>query len=185
MNILTEILRSPWLYGAFLAGFGFMPPILIRVFVLIYPRGHERRRELPAEMMAVPYKERPVWLADQLGLALTEGLRERLHWPPVVAVFVDWRRVGIQFVMAIGNAGLGIALLSKYGIVGAGLMLGTASILLISILVSVWRGVRLGGRRDQLVALLLTVMDPAYHLTVAEPTDTRAKNPPDRWIGDP
>ena len=47
MIILTEILRSPWLYAAFLAGFGFMPPLLIRVFVLIYPRGHERRGNCP------------------------------------------------------------------------------------------------------------------------------------------
>lgn len=165
MNALTEILRSPWLYLAFLLSFGFMPPILVRVFVLIYPRGHERRKELPAEMLAVPYKERPVWLAEQLALALTEGLWERFHWRPVVAVFIDWFTVCSQFLLALGNVWLGIAMLTKFGLSAAYVMFGMALLLLSSVLVNIWRGVRLGRKRDLLVPLLLAAMDPAYHVT--------------------
>lgn len=160
MSTLVEILGSPWPYAIFLLGFGFLPPLMIRIFVLIYPKGHERRRELPAEMAAVPYQERPLWLAEQLSLALTEGLWERLRWLPVVVVLVDWYTVAVRTVIALGSVGVGFALLSKFGIWAALVLFGAGLVLIVAVLANVWRGLRLGGRRDQLVALLLTAMGP-------------------------
>jgi NACHT domain len=57
--------------------FGVAPGFCLRLIVLAYPRGHHRRTEIIAELYAVPRIERPLWVAEQLELALFEGLPQR------------------------------------------------------------------------------------------------------------
>ncbi|MGH3686289.1 MAG: hypothetical protein ACRDRU_24255 [Pseudonocardiaceae bacterium] len=58
--------------------FGFAPGFLLRLIVLAYPRGDPRRDELIAELYAVPRVQRPLWVAQQLEVALFEGLGHRI-----------------------------------------------------------------------------------------------------------
>ena len=58
--------------------FGFAPGFFLRLFVLTYPRGDPRRVELIAELYAVPRIQRPLWVAEQLEVALFEGLGHRV-----------------------------------------------------------------------------------------------------------
>ncbi len=58
--------------------FGFAPGAVLRLTVLLYGRDHPRRRELLAELYGVPRIERPFWVAEQLEVALFEGLGGRL-----------------------------------------------------------------------------------------------------------
>ena len=57
--------------------FGFLPGFCLRLLVLAYPRGDPRRAELIAELYAVPRIQRPLWVAEQLEVALFEGLAHR------------------------------------------------------------------------------------------------------------
>ncbi|MBV8540955.1 MAG: hypothetical protein JO063_14370 [Pseudonocardiales bacterium] len=57
--------------------FGLAPGVCLRLVVLAYPRGDPRRAELIAELYAVPRWERPLWVAEQLEVALFEGLGHR------------------------------------------------------------------------------------------------------------
>lgn len=57
--------------------FGFAPGFCLRLIVLAYPPDHPRRRELLAELYAVPTHLRPLWVAMQLEVALFEGLGDR------------------------------------------------------------------------------------------------------------
>lgn len=59
--------------------FGFAPGVLLRMIVLCFPRDHPRRRELLAELRAVPRIERPFWVLEQLELAIFEGLWLRVR----------------------------------------------------------------------------------------------------------
>ncbi len=58
--------------------FGFAPGFCLRLMVLAYPRDDPRRRELIAELYAVPHIKRPLWVAQQLEVALFEGLGHRV-----------------------------------------------------------------------------------------------------------
>jgi hypothetical protein len=58
--------------------FGFAPGFCLRLIVLAYPRTDPRRRELIAELYAVPRAKRPLWVAEQLEVALFEGLGHRV-----------------------------------------------------------------------------------------------------------
>jgi len=58
--------------------FGFAPGFCLRLIVLAYPREDPRRRELIAELYAVPRIQRPLWVAQQLEVALFEGLGHRV-----------------------------------------------------------------------------------------------------------
>jgi hypothetical protein len=58
--------------------FGFAPGATIRLIALIYPRDNPRRKELIGELYAVPRNERPFWVAEQLEVALFDGLPARL-----------------------------------------------------------------------------------------------------------
>jgi hypothetical protein len=58
--------------------FGFAPGFCLRLIVLAYPRGDPRRAELIAELYAVPRIQRPLWVAEQLEVALFEGLGHRV-----------------------------------------------------------------------------------------------------------
>jgi hypothetical protein len=57
--------------------FGFAPGFCLRLIVLAYPHGDPRRAELIAELYAVPRIQRPLWVAEQLEVALFEGLGHR------------------------------------------------------------------------------------------------------------
>ena len=57
--------------------FGFAPGFVLRLLVLAYPRTDPRRRELIAELYTVPRLQRPLWVAEQLEVALFEGLAHR------------------------------------------------------------------------------------------------------------
>ena len=74
--------------------FGFAPGFCLRLIVLAYPRSDPRRTELIAELYAVPRIERPLWVAEQLEVALFEGVPHRvsaaLRW------FARWRRARVQ-----------------------------------------------------------------------------------------
>lgn len=58
--------------------FGFVPGFCLRLIVLAYPRSDPRRKELIAELYAVPRIHRPLWVAEQLEVALFEGLAHRI-----------------------------------------------------------------------------------------------------------
>jgi hypothetical protein len=58
--------------------FGFAPGALLRLIVLAFHRDDPRRRELLAELHAVPRLERPFWVFEQLEVALFEGVWKRL-----------------------------------------------------------------------------------------------------------
>ncbi|MGW1741030.1 hypothetical protein ACWCPQ_19730 [Nocardia sp. NPDC001965] len=76
MATVLEIVASWQGLTAFLtavAMFGFFPGFLLRIMVRIYPADDPRRRELPAELYAVPRLVRPFWVAEQFETALHEG----------------------------------------------------------------------------------------------------------------
>jgi hypothetical protein len=72
-----DIVSWPMLVLALLV-FGFAPGIVLRLIVLAFKRSDPRRQELLGELHAVPRFERPFWVAEQLEIALFEGLRDRL-----------------------------------------------------------------------------------------------------------
>ncbi len=57
--------------------FGFLPGPILRLIVRIYPKEHPRRRELVAELYALDYHKRLLFVAQNLELALFEGLPMR------------------------------------------------------------------------------------------------------------
>ncbi|MET9002802.1 YDG/SRA domain-containing protein [Amycolatopsis sp. NPDC004169] len=78
MSELLDLARVwPELLVAILL-FGFAPGFCLRLIVLLYPRGHDRRRELMAELHEVPYVKKPIWVASQLETALFEGVAARI-----------------------------------------------------------------------------------------------------------
>jgi hypothetical protein len=58
--------------------FGFAPGALIRIIVRAFRRDDPRRRELLGEVYNVPFLQRPFWVAQQLEVALFDGIRPRL-----------------------------------------------------------------------------------------------------------
>lgn len=58
--------------------FGFAPGFCLRLIVLAYPRSDPRRKELVAELYTVPRFQRPLWVAEQLEVALFEGFAHRV-----------------------------------------------------------------------------------------------------------
>ena len=78
---MTELLgavTSGWNLLWVLVVFGVAPGFCLRLIVLAYPRADPRRRELLTELYAVPHIKRPLWVAQQLEVALFEGLGHRL-----------------------------------------------------------------------------------------------------------
>lgn len=57
--------------------FGFAPGVTLRVIIRAWPHDHPRRRELMAELKAVPYVERLLWVAEQVESAIFDGLPTR------------------------------------------------------------------------------------------------------------
>jgi MerR HTH family regulatory protein len=60
-----------------LFAWGYAPGAVLRLIVLLFPKGDPRRLELLGELHAVPRLERPLWVLEQLEVALFEGLRHR------------------------------------------------------------------------------------------------------------
>jgi len=58
--------------------FGVAPGFCLRLIVMAFPRGHDRRKELLAEFYEVPYAKRPLWVASQLEVAVFEGFGSHL-----------------------------------------------------------------------------------------------------------
>lgn len=82
MTELLATLDAPWqlvLLGLLL--FGFFPRLLLRILVLAFPDG-ERRAEVLGDLDAIDYIKRPLFVAEQLEVALVEGLggRARFLW---------------------------------------------------------------------------------------------------------
>lgn len=55
----------------------FVPGVAVRQFVRLYPKGHERRRELVAETYVRPFHERLFYVAQCLEVSLAEGIPAR------------------------------------------------------------------------------------------------------------
>src|SRR5215207_7099556 len=75
---LLDGLRAWQLLPVAVVIFGFAPALVLRVILLAFHPKNPRRRELLAELRAVPRWERPFWVAEQLEVALVEGLRDRI-----------------------------------------------------------------------------------------------------------
>jgi hypothetical protein len=94
--MLNAVLSWPTFLLALLA-FGFAPGAALRLIVLAFPKGDPRRDELLAEVYAVPRIERPFWVAQQLEVAIFEGLRDRIVWAATGRIIDRWHLVsGVQ-----------------------------------------------------------------------------------------
>ncbi len=109
--------------------FGFAPGFVLRLLVLAYPRSDPRRRELISELYAVPRIQRPLWVAEQLEVALFEGLAHRAS--ATIRSFARQRRARTQtdkreawsrlvtrmnLLEAVGGIVLGLVLLVGGGV---------------------------------------------------------------------
>jgi hypothetical protein len=70
--------------------YGFAPGAVLRLICLAFHRDDPRRHELRAELYAVPRVLRPLWVAEQLEVALFDGLGERLRWAATGRVIHRW-----------------------------------------------------------------------------------------------
>jgi hypothetical protein len=115
-GLLTQLLS--WKAVLVVAAvFGFAPGAALRFIVLAFPRSDPRRRELLAELRAVPRLERPIWVAEQLEVALAEGAAGRLAraWrrlAPGRRAAQRWRREKDNFLNARYTVGYSLATLS-------------------------------------------------------------------------
>lgn len=71
--------------------FGFAPGFVLRFLVLAFERDDPRRRELVAELRAVPRWERPFWVAEMIEVALFEGLWDRIVWWATGRIIWRWK----------------------------------------------------------------------------------------------
>ncbi|MDN5852241.1 MAG: hypothetical protein L0K86_05210 [Actinomycetia bacterium] len=74
---LIGFATSPWPYLGTVALFGFAPGLVLRVFLLLYPPGHARRREIAAELYKINRIWRPFYVAEQMETALFDGVSAR------------------------------------------------------------------------------------------------------------
>lgn len=77
METLIELATSPVPYLTAVGMFGFLPGFTLRVFLLMYPKGHPRRTELLGELYAQPRLQRMFFVAEQMETALFEGPKAR------------------------------------------------------------------------------------------------------------
>ena len=75
--LLSHVLTLPTILVGLLL-FGFAPGAALRIIVLAFKKDDPRRRELLGELRNVPRFERPFWVAEQIEVALIEGLGHRL-----------------------------------------------------------------------------------------------------------
>jgi hypothetical protein len=57
--------------------FGIVPGFVVRLLSWFFPAGDDRRREMVGELRCVPTWHRPIWAAQQLEVALFEGIPAR------------------------------------------------------------------------------------------------------------
>jgi hypothetical protein len=69
--------------------FGIAPGLCLRLIVRAYPRSHPRRTELITQLYAMPRIQRLLWVAEQLEIALFEGLVPRV-WAAIRRL-TGWR----------------------------------------------------------------------------------------------
>ena len=70
--------------------FGIAPGLMLRLISLAFHPSDPRRKELLGELPHVPYLERPLWVAQQLEVAVCEGLRDRIEWAATGRVIHRW-----------------------------------------------------------------------------------------------
>lgn len=70
--------------------FGFAPGAALRLIVLVFDKDDPRRYELLAEVYRVPRVERPFWVAQQLEVALFEGVGQRVVWAAAGRITYRW-----------------------------------------------------------------------------------------------
>jgi hypothetical protein len=88
---LLNAIKSWETFFFILLVFGFAPGAVLRLIVLAFHRDDPRRREMLAELHRVPRWERPLWVCDQLVVALYEGIWERVVWAATGRVIWRWR----------------------------------------------------------------------------------------------
>lgn len=71
--------------------FGFAPGAVLRLLVRAFHRDDPRRQEMLAEIHAVPRLERPFWVAEQLEVAISEGIWGRIVWAATGRIIYRWR----------------------------------------------------------------------------------------------
>lgn len=80
---MGSLMLVPGALGAFLIAlliFGFLPGMVLALIVRLFPKDSSRRRELQAELYAVPRWERPFWVAQQFEVALRQGAAPEIAW---------------------------------------------------------------------------------------------------------
>jgi hypothetical protein len=87
---IVDVLSSWPAFLLALLVFGLAPGLVLRVIVLAFPRDDPRRKELIAELYAVPRIERPFWVMEQLEVALCEGLWGRIVWAATGRIIHRW-----------------------------------------------------------------------------------------------
>ena len=79
MRVVLQVAEDWWPALAPLFLFGFAPRAVLRLIVRAYPRGSDRREEMVAELDTIKRIEKPIWVAEQLEMALFEGLPHRVR----------------------------------------------------------------------------------------------------------
>jgi Sigma-70, region 4 len=74
MTKVLEALTSPEAFGVSLLVFAFLPGLVLRLLVCLYPKDHARRTELLGQLYSMPQWRRPWFVVEQLETALAEGL---------------------------------------------------------------------------------------------------------------
>lgn len=83
MNDILAFLGHPVVDILIVIGtFGLALDVVLRLFLRMYPKDSNRRRELLGELCAVPRWELPFWVAEQFALVVREGLDERRRGSP-------------------------------------------------------------------------------------------------------
>lgn len=77
MPSLALFTKSPALYVLALLTFGIAPVVAAKLAALSYPPDDDRRREILGELAAINMWQRPMWAAEQVARAFTEGLPAR------------------------------------------------------------------------------------------------------------
>lgn len=88
-ELISDIINWKW-YLLTLLVHGVAPGMLLRVIVLALD-DPDRRRELIAELYAVPFIKRPFWVAQQLETALSDGIWPRFMWMLTGRVMYRWK----------------------------------------------------------------------------------------------
>ncbi|MCP3935191.1 MAG: hypothetical protein GY708_07445 [Actinomycetia bacterium] len=100
--------------------FGFFPGVGLRAITRLYAHDDPRRIEIQAELYAVPFSKRWLWVAQQLEVALFDGLGPRLT-PALDSVLVRFLRITFPSrpILESLTSGLGgLSLIEKLAYVG-------------------------------------------------------------------